>query len=51
MKPASILDPKFRYVPARDTNIAKTFSRIRREMAEAEKQKAAVTHLKWGKKA
>jgi len=48
MKPTSILDPKFKYVPSKDTNIAKTFRRIRREQvqAEAEKQKATVTQLK-----
>jgi hypothetical protein len=37
----SILDPKFRYVPAADTDLRKTFARIRkaqREKAEAEKR-------------
>lgn len=28
----SILDPKFRYVPAAATDIRKTFARIRREL-------------------
>lgn len=29
-----LLDPRFKYVPAAKTNVAKTFARIRREMAE-----------------
>jgi hypothetical protein len=37
MKP-NILDPKWKYVPASQTNIAATFKRIRKEM---EKQKEA----------
>lgn len=35
-----ILDPRFKYVPASKTDVAKTFARIRREMAEKEKQEA-----------
>ena len=31
----SILDPTFHYVPSAETDIRKTFSRIRREMARA----------------
>jgi len=31
MKPKSILDPTFKYVPAAETDIRKTFARIRRE--------------------
>ena len=31
----SILDPTFHYVPSTQTDIRKTFSRIRREMARA----------------
>ena len=48
MKPTSILDQKFKYVPSEKTNIAKTFARIRREQAQAEaaKQKATVTPIK-----
>lgn len=44
----SILNPAFKYVPAKDTNIKKTFARIRREQekSEAEKQKATVTPIK-----
>lgn len=34
-KPTRLLDPRFKYVPARDTNIAKTFARLRREQAKA----------------
>ena len=34
-KPTRLLDPGFKYVPARNTNIAKTFDRIRREQAKA----------------
>jgi hypothetical protein len=33
----SILDPKFRYVPAAATDIRKTFARVRREMADQKK--------------
>lgn len=32
----SILDPKFRYVPAAATDIRKTFARIRREQKQAD---------------
>jgi hypothetical protein len=31
----TILDPTFRYVPSRDTDIRKTFERIRRERGAA----------------
>jgi len=31
----SILDPSFRYVPSAETDIRKTFNRIRRELAKA----------------
>lgn len=33
----SILDPKFKYVPSASTDIRKTFARVRREQAAAEK--------------
>lgn len=47
----SILDPRFKYVPAKDTNIAKTFKRIRRELAQEQEEKAAVvTPIKRGNK-
>ena len=34
----SILDPTFHYVPSTQTDLRKTFSRIRREMAKARAQ-------------
>ena len=34
----SILDPSFHYVPSTQTDIRKTFNRIRREMARAKAQ-------------
>ena len=34
----SILDPSFHYVPSTQTDLRKTFSRIRREMARAKAQ-------------
>jgi hypothetical protein len=30
----NILDPKFRYIPAAQTDIRKTFARIRKELAQ-----------------
>jgi len=39
-----LLDPRFKYVPAAQTDVAKTFDRIRREMAE--KEKAEVEAMK-----
>lgn len=46
-KPPSLFDPDFKYVPAKDTNIAKTFRRIRREQAQAAAaKKAVVTPIK-----
>ena len=38
----SILDPKFKYVPAAKANIRATFRRIRREQDEAAKQREAI---------
>jgi hypothetical protein len=39
MKPThSILDPAFRYVPAAESDIRKTFDRIKWQMARAGKQ-------------
>jgi hypothetical protein len=35
----SILDPTFRYTPAAETDLRKTFSRIRREQRIAERSK------------
>ena len=31
----SILDPSFRYVPSAETDIRKTFNRVRRELAKS----------------
>ncbi len=39
-----LMDPKFKYVPAAETNVAKTFARIRKQLkekAEREAQEAA----------
>ena len=37
----SILDPTFHYVPSAQTDLRKTFSRVRREMARARQQAPA----------
>ena len=37
----SILDPSFRYTPSAETDIRKTFARIRREQRQASAIKAA----------
>jgi hypothetical protein len=39
----SILDPSFHYVPSGETNLRKTFSRIRRQMQKTEAQKLAAS--------
>jgi hypothetical protein len=36
----SILNPKFKYVPSGNTNLHRTFARIRKENAEREKRDA-----------
>lgn len=41
MKAPSLMDPKFRYVKAAETNIARTFARIRKQIKEAEAAKQA----------
>jgi len=38
----SILDPSFHYVPSVETDLKRTFSRIRREMEKAKAQKQAL---------
>lgn len=38
---ARLLDPAFKYTPAAQTDISKTFARIRREMKEAAKAQPA----------
>ena len=46
-KPNSLLDPRFKYVSSSNTNIAKTFARIRREQARvAIVTKATVVPIK-----
>ena len=37
----SILDPTFHYVPSTQTDLRKTFSRVRREMARARSAQAS----------
>ena len=41
MKHADKIDMTFKYTPARLTDVAKTFARIRKQMAEAEKAEQA----------
>lgn len=36
----SILDPNFRYRPSHETDIRKTFERVREELARAKQQRA-----------
>lgn len=38
----SILDPTFRYIPSAQTDLRKTFARIRREQAKQEAKPLAV---------
>ena len=40
MKPKSILDPDFQYVPAVETDLKKTFARIREQQAKEAAAKA-----------
>jgi len=44
----SILDPSFRYTKSGDTDLRKTFARVRREMAAAKERAtpASVTEMK-----
>ena len=46
MNQPRLSNPDFKYIPAAKTDISKTFSRIRREIAEAEKAKASVMPIK-----
>ena len=39
----SILDPSFHYVSSAETDLKKTFSRIRRQMQKADAQKLAAS--------
>ena len=48
----SILDPTFRYVRSVDTDLRKTFARVRREYREQVKAKQAeekIVELRYGK--
>ena len=38
----SILDPSFRYVPSAQTDIRKTFARVRRELGKSKRNGAEV---------
>ena len=38
----SLLDPTFRYVPSSQTDIRKTFARVRREMRQQERSPAGI---------
>jgi hypothetical protein len=37
----SILDSSFRYVPSAETNLSKTFARLRREQRKADKERSS----------
>ena len=41
MKHIDKIDMRFKYTPSRLTDVAKTFARIRKQMAEAEKAEQA----------
>jgi len=43
---SSILSPGFRYVPAANTDIAKTFARVKRELKPEERPVTNVSVLK-----
>ena len=38
----SVLDPSFRYVPSSQTDIRKTFARVRREMRQKDRAPAGM---------
>jgi hypothetical protein len=44
--PTHIYDSRFCYVPAACTNVAETFERIRREMAQQQQQTKRVRRVK-----
>lgn len=46
MKPKSLLDPAFEYVPAVSTDIRKTFARARKEQAREAAKAGNVTPIK-----
>jgi hypothetical protein len=51
MSKASLLDPKWKYTNAADTDIRKLFARIKRENAERQKEAASVTPIVRARKA
>jgi hypothetical protein len=46
IKRARLLDKGFRYYPSSDTDVARTFARVRRQMKEAEKAKLPAANVK-----
>lgn len=51
MKPKTLLDPDFKYVPSNKTDLRKTFARIRRELAlQKQEDKPTVVPIKREKK-
>lgn len=45
MKRPHLMDPTFRYYPAADTDVARTFARVRKEMAAKAKPPTNVKAL------
>jgi hypothetical protein len=43
---ASILSPRFRYVPATHTDLARTFARIRQQLRTPARPSATVSEIK-----
>jgi hypothetical protein len=42
----SILDPSFRYTQSVDTDLRKTFARVRREMQKSQQQPVIATNVR-----
>lgn len=52
MKPGyPLTDPRFKYVSAANTDIRKTFARVKREIAETERKSKHVTHIETRRRA